>query len=266
MLWVKLEKKVSSKTSWLIAHGNSIWQERGWSIRATNSQVVFRLNDGKLFGRRFFIQLHDGEWHHVAMAVDRSNTGRVFTYIDGSDNGSVAGLGGNFNSESVSLSGSFDMDSSQKVSLGVKIRTDTGSLHNPLQGSVDGVAYYHSVIPQSEIEAIAQGRGQNRDSIVKSVCPSFNQISAMVPPSIPQNIANPLEPPPSPQPPPLQFNSDPCRCSEDGFSGSIDTKVIGCSIRAFFGDLCYVQEPDNCFIASPSTNFFGAKYRRCDLD
>lgn len=144
-----------------------------------------------------------------------------------------------------------------------------------MAGSFDGFAYYHSALSKDVIKKVFEGRGSNADTIIASICPSSafqSSPSSSAPTTAPVSNPQPLDTtsqqqndssPPSSSPFD-SFNSDPCRCTEDGWSGDVFTDVIGCSIKAFFGDLCYIVDPSQCPEAFPSTNFAGAAYRRCD--
>eukprot|EP01025_Chloroclados_australasicus_P040054 TRINITY_DN4168_c0_g2_i7.p1 TRINITY_DN4168_c0_g2~~TRINITY_DN4168_c0_g2_i7.p1 ORF type:complete len:740 (-),score=100.04 TRINITY_DN4168_c0_g2_i7:1553-3772(-) len=79
-------------------------------------------------------------------------------------------------------------------------------------------------------------------------------------------------PSPSPSPmlipspsPPVDFDP-PCSCTEDGYSGGIDTGKIGCQeFVEGWPSFCYVANPYGCFLSKPSQRFIGARWRNCTV-
>lgn len=310
MLWVKLAPNSSPGGDiWIAHHGNSFRTVPGWAIRASGQSVSFRVNDGKAFGRRILRNIHDGNWHHLAMVVDRSGSGIMHAYIDGSEQLDITLPGaGSFQDDKATVGANVNIDPAAPLTLGIRLKEDGVTRDRAMKGALDGFALYRAVLSRDIVKATFEGRGTNGENVASSVCPMAVG-SQVIPPQTAQDTggshghnhgnsqhghdtgssddahspqpAPQLDPQPAQQPTPStpstplptsgdlngsSLDTDPCRCSGDGFSGTVFTNVIGCNIKTFFADLCYVQEPTECVESFPSTNFEGAAYRRCDDD
>lgn len=122
MMWVKLLPTNFANGVWVASHGNPFKNRAGWSIQAAKNQIKFRANDGIPFGKRIFAQIHDDQWHHIAMVVDRSGTGKMHAYLDGSEmlDKSFPGAGSG-QSDLVKPGGTIEVSSEFPFALGVRI-------------------------------------------------------------------------------------------------------------------------------------------------
>ena len=288
-VWVRLARRSSryaiSSTSfmWIAGHGNEYAGTRGWSIYATTTRLVMRVNEGNdSLGRHIPGSIMDERWHHIAMVIDRSNSGRVLSYLDGELTGVPGYRSGN--TDRLRVNGIVRPENSKSVTLGAR---DGASLSLPLEGTVDGFAIWRSALSAETIRGIYNSWSSSRDlpSLIQRVCPYANGSSSPAPVQQPPVQQPPVQQPPVQQPPvqqppvqqpPVQQPpevvvppttspplADPCRCTETGYSGPIIVYSAGCSITVQGRTYCYVEDPINCQTASPSQRYPGAKYRTC---
>ena len=130
MMWVKVLPQNFASGIWIAAHGNAFKNKIGWSIHATKNQVRFRVNDGQAFGKKILFPLHDGQWHHIALVVDRSGSGKLHAYLDGSEmlDRSIPGAGSG-QDDLVTAGGSMDMSSEEPFVLGLRVNPGNFILH-----------------------------------------------------------------------------------------------------------------------------------------